>query len=270
MSEQTANALASQICIVVAVNDDAALAHNLMQSDLVARHGVPVHFERGASSASVAYNRGIDGTDAPLIIFVHQDVYLPSRWLDDLARALDAVSRLDPNWGLLAPFGVSRDLAKHRGEVWTTSLSRRVGDPVDPDHPISAQSFDELAFVMRRVAGLRFDEGLPLFHLYGTDIVQTAWAAGVGAYIAHLPTVHNDGFHGKLGADFTAGYTYVRRKWWAQLPLRTPVVRIRWHGLDLPLYRLRAARSMAGRRAMAGDTDADPRGISARCGWDAD
>ena len=38
------------------------------------------------------------------------------------------------------------------------------------------QSFDELLIVLRRDSGLRFDEGLPGWHMYGTDIVQTARA----------------------------------------------------------------------------------------------
>ncbi len=262
------SAFLQDLAVVAAVNDTSSLARNLMQSDLIAQQGVPVHVEQGAPSAAIAYNRGLDATEAPLVLFVHQDVYLPPTWPRDLMQAVAVLDRVDPTWALVAPFGIARDAPRHRGDVWTTSLSRRVGEPVDPHRPIPAQSFDELAFVMRRSAGLRFDEGLPLFHFYGTDIVQTAWAAGAGAYIAHMPVVHNDGFHGYLGADFTAGFHYIRRKWRAALPLRSPVVRIRWHGLDLPLYRWRARRSLEKRRAMAGSTDVDPRTMAVRCGWE--
>lgn len=254
------------LCIVVASNDEACLQRNLLVSDIVARQGVTLHVERGTPSASVAYNRGLDATDAPIVIFAHQDVYFPPGWENLLAAAIATMQATDPDWALLAPFGIAEDTATHRGDVWTTSLSRRVGEAAPI--PIMAQSFDELVIVMRRASGLRFDEALPLFHLYGTDIVQTARAAGKGAYIADMPVVHNDGFHDRLRADFAAGYHYVRRKWRARLPLRTPVIWIRWHGLSLPLYRLRAARSIARRLAVAGDTQADPKLYAAKCGWE--
>lgn len=257
-------ALTDQVCIVVASNDEASLQRNLMASDMI-RGGVPVHVERGAPSAAIAYNRGLDATDAPYVIFAHQDVYFPPGWPAHFARALAALGAADPDWALVAPFGMAQD-GTHRGDVWSTSQSGRVGTPAPM--PVPAQSFDELVIVLRRDSGLRFDEALPLYHLYGTDIVQIARAAGRGAWVADLPVVHNDSFHARLGPDFTAGYHYVRRKWRHALPLRTPVVKIRWHGLDLAHYRLRAARAFDRRRAKAGDTTTDPRVFSAQCGWE--
>ncbi len=251
------------ICVIVACNDAASLSRNLLASDLIAGQGVPVHVERGAVSASAAYNRGLAATTAAIVIFAHQDVYFPPGWEARLAEAIAAVEELDPDWALLAPFGIS-DHGAHIGDVWTTSLSRRVGQAVT--EPTPAQSFDEMVIVLRRASGLRFDEALPLFHLYGTDIVQTARAAGKGAYVVDLPLVHNDNFHGRLGADFTAGYHFIRRKWRARLPLRTSVLWVTWHGLSLPIYRLRAARSLEKRRAMAGDTRTDPRLFARQCG----
>lgn len=255
--------LLSRLSIVVASNDQECLQRNLMASELIARHDVPVHVERGAPSAAIAYNRGLDATSGDYVIFAHQDVWFPPGWQAGLAAAIAALDAQDPDWALLAPFGMSPE-GEHRGDVWSTSQSARVGRPVT--EPLSVQSFDELVIVLRRSSGVRFDEGLPLYHLYGTDIVQIARAAGRGAYVAHLPLVHNDGFHARLGADFGAGYHYVRRKWKAALPLRTPVVKIRWHGLDLALYRLRAARSIKRRHAMAGDAGADPRVYARVCG----
>lgn len=252
-----------QVCIVCASNDEECLTRNLMASPMIAEGGVPVHVERGAPSASIAYNRGLDATTAPYVIFAHQDVYFPPHWEEKLAATIARLDTEHPEWALVAPFGMSLD-SRHIGDVWSTSQSDRVGAPVSA--PTEVQSFDELVIVLRRDTGIRFDEKLPLYHLYGTDIVQIARAAAKGAYVADLPVVHNDGFHEKLRADFTAGYTYVRRKWRHALPLRTPVVKIRWHGLDLPYYRLRAARSVEARRAMAGDAMTDPREFARQCG----
>lgn len=255
----------ADLCVVVASNDEDCLRRNLLASDMIASGAVPVQVERGAPSASVAYNRGLDATAAPYVVFAHQDVYFPPGWDRALCAAIDRLNRDDPAWALVGPFGMSLD-ARHVGEVWTTSLGRVVGSP--PDAPLPVQSFDELVIVLRRDSGLRFDEALPLWHLYGTDIVQIAAAAGRRAYVAHLPVVHNDGFHDRLRADFTAGYDFIRRKWRDRLPLRTPVVWVTRWGMALRIYRLRAWRSLERRRAMALDPGGDPRLHSAACGWE--
>ena len=256
----------TELAIVATCNDEESFARNLMASPIVA-NGVPLHVERAAPSAAIAYNRGLDATRARYVLFVHQDVYLPPRFADDLAAAIRAVEVEDPDWGVIAPFGMSAD-GVHLGSVWSTSQGARIGREVERPHPVV--SVDELAFLLRRNSGLRFDEDLPGWHLYGTEIVQTARAAGRGAYVAPLPMVHNDKFHARLGADFTRGYHFVRRKWRHAMPLRTPVLWIRRHGLDLPFYRFRAWRSLDRRRAKAGDVSTDPRVFSAVCGWEGE
>lgn len=250
---------------VAAVNDEESLARNLARSPMIASGAVPLRVERGAPSAAAAYNRGIAATDAPVLLLVHQDVYFPEGFEDRLAAAIAAVEARDPLWGVIGAYGVDADGAGH-GRLWSSSVGGLMGRPADP--PVPVESLDELLLVMRRGAGLLFDEDPPLWHLYGTDIVQAARAAGAGAWAADLPLVHNDGFHGRLGPDFAAGYHHVRRKWRRRLPIRTPVVRVDRWGLGLPIYRLRAARSYARREAMALDTAADPRLYAARCGWE--
>jgi hypothetical protein len=254
------------LCNVTATNDEFYLQNNLLASAMI-QGGIPLQIERGAISAAAAYNHGLDSTDAPIVIFAHQDVYFPPGWERLLLQTLAKLERQDPDWALVAPYGISRQ-GEHVGEVWSTSIGRRLGGPFDT--PVPAQSFDELVIVMRRSSGLRFDEGLPGFHLYGTDIVQTALARGKGAYIAWLPVVHNDKFHGALGEDFAASYHYARRKWRHCLPLRTPVEWIRWHGMSLKWSRWLDQRSIETRRALAGDSRTDPRLFSRACGWETE
>ena len=213
-------------------------------------------------------NRDVNSIAPPqhnhLVVFVHQDVYLPEGW-DALLRARVAeVEALDPDWAMLGSFGVGLDNLG-LGPVWSTSLGAVVGRV--PSVPAPVQSYDELLMVMRRSSGLRFDEGLPGFHLYGTDIVQEALSRGLGCYVAALPAVHNDRYHGQLGDDFAAGFHYVRRKWRARLPLYSPILRIARHGLDLRRVRRSNASSVAVRHALAQPTDTDPRVYAGLCGW---
>ena len=248
---------------VSAVNDEASLALNLARSPMIASGRVPLHVERGAPSAAAAYNRGMDATDAPVLLLVHQDVYFPEGWEDRLAAAIAAVEAVDPDWGVIGAYGVDAARAGW-GRLWSSSIGGPMGRRAE--RPVPVESLDELLIVMRREAGLRFDEDPPLWHLYGTDIVQAARAAGAGAWVADLPVVHNDSFHGRLGADFAAGYHHVRRKWQHRLPLRTSVLQVDRWGLGLPLYRLRAARSWHRRKAMALDPSVNPRTYAARFG----
>lgn len=251
------------ICIVTASNDDECLTRNLMASDMVQTGNVTVHVERGAPSAAVAYNRGLAATTAEVIVFAHQDVYFPRGWEDQLARVVETMEMQDPNWAIIAPCGISVD-GQYIGDVWSSSLGGRIGAPLGKPHPV--QSVDELVIVMRRASGLRWDEDLPNFHMYGTDIVQTALAAGQGAWVVDLPVVHNDSLKIRLGADFATCYRWMQRKWRTKLPIQSTVMKITRLGLALPLTRRVARRSLEHRRTLAVDPMADPRLYAAKSG----
>ncbi len=253
------------ICVAVASNDPDILARNLMASDLIACEFVDLRIDKNAASAASAYNQIMDQSEAEIFIFAHQDVYFPPGWETRLLKAIDDVQAVDPNWAVLAPTGISMD-DEHVGAVWSTSQGAIVGRVVK--NPVPAQSIDELVVVLRRSSGVRFDDMLPGFHLFGTDIVQNARAAGKGAYICNLPLVHNDAFHDRLGADFAKGYGMMRRKWQANLPLKTTVLDVTRSGVAWSLYRVRAANSVAARAAKASDNLVDPRIYSDVCGWE--
>lgn len=250
------------IALICASHSDAILDANLRRSACIGP--VPLHVEKGAPSASIAYNRGLDATIAPYAVFTHHDVYLPPGWDNLLLARIAELNASDPNWALFGSFGVGLDGA-HVGPVWSSSLGHIVGRV--PMAPVPVQAYDELLIVMRRDAGLRWDESLPGWHMYGTDIVATARAAGRGAYAGALPCIHNDRYHAALGEDYRACYRYMQRKWAGQLPLRTPITKISRSGLHL--WRdLRAARKSASfREGMAVGTETAVETLAERCGW---
>ena len=253
-----------RLAVVVACNDDEILESNLMRSPMIALGGIPVHVERGAASAGIAYNRGLSATSAELVVFAHQDVYLPLGWETLLHARIAELQQSDPDWALLGSYGVD-DTGAHYGPVWSSSIGSIIGriSPV----PIAVQSFDEHLFVMRRSAGFAFDENLPGFHLYGTDIVQMVRKSGRGAYVMPLPLIHNDRFKGQLGNDYLEAFRYMQRKWKDVLPLVSPVAKISWHGLQLARSRWRNMRSRVSRREIAAPTECDPRVYADLCGW---
>lgn len=252
-----------RLAVVTASHSDAILNANLARSPLFAA-GVPLHVERNAPSATIAYNRGLDATTAPCIVFAHHDVYLPPGWDRLLAARIAEVEAQDANWGLIGAFGIATDAA-HIGPVWSSSLGMIVGRV--PLSPVPVQSFDEMLIVLRRASRLRWDQALPGWHMYGTDIVQAARAKGITSYAPGLPCIHNDRYHEALGQDFTDAYRFMQRKWRSTLPLRTPITKISRSGLHLLRDRWDARGSEGFRANMAVGTDTPPETLAARCGW---
>jgi hypothetical protein len=252
----------SQFQIICASHSETILDANLGRSPCLAT--IPLHVERGAPSASIAYNRGLDATTAPYLIFAHHDVYLPPGWDRVLTERLAELDAQDPNWALFGTFGVGLDHS-HIGPVWSSSLGQIVGRV--PLSPAPVQSFDELLIILRCDSGIRWDDQLPGWHMYGTDIVATARAKGRTAYAGALPCIHNDRYHDALGGDYKECYRYMQRKWASTLPLRTPITKISRSGLHL--WRdLRAAKKSASfRERMAVATDTPVETLADRCGW---
>lgn len=245
-------------------NDAQVLSENLMRSPMVRAGGISVDVETGARSAASGYNRILDRTAGPFVILAHQDVYLPEGWDRLLAARIAEVAAVDPDWGVIAAYGIGYEGAGW-GPVWSTSIGQIVGR-VALD-PVPIQSADELLIVLRRHEALRFDEDLPHFHFHGLDIVQTALSRGHGAYAAALPLIHNDAFKPRMDENFDRGYNYMRRKWRAVLPLQSPTVKIAWHGLHLRAVKRRMKESFETRQAITENARRDPVFYAERCGW---
>ena len=253
----------SDIAIACASNSDAILTANLMASPALGA-GLPVHVERNAPTATIAYNRALDATTAEIVVFAHHDVYLPLGWDKLLLARLNDLAKRHPDWALAGAYGVAPDYRQF-GPVWSSSLGQIIGRV--PQQPEPVQSFDEMLIVLRRSSGLRFDPDQPDWHMYGTDIVQQARVAGRGAFAVGLNCIHNDRFHGHVGGAFADCYHYMQRKWPQFLPIRTPVTKISRSGLHLWRERWNMRNSLKYRIVDAVDTGTPPAMLAAHCGW---
>ncbi|MHB1305955.1 MAG: glycosyltransferase [Limisphaerales bacterium] len=204
---------------VVAVNDEMVLRSSLLGSPELISGGFEISVQRGADSAARAYNRGIETTQSDMLVFVHQDVYLPNGWLDDVRAVIGRVASMDPNWGVLGVFGVT---AQGMGSGWlySTGLGRVLGGPF-PD-PQVVRTLDEVLLVIRRSSGLRFDPNIPGFHMYGTDLCLQAESRGLRSYVMPCFLVHNSNGIKRLPKAFWLAYLAVRRKWGERLPIHAP------------------------------------------------
>ncbi len=225
-------------CFVAAVNNEDTLNENLLRSPVLNSREARLVSKWNYISASAAYNSGLDQANADTIIFVHQDVYFPEGWERSLLAALSEIESSDPNWGVVGLYGVKAD-GTHVGRVWSSGIGRELGETLDK--PVAVKTIDELVIILNRRSGLRFDERLPGFHLYATDIAQMASEKGKGVYVIDAPVVHNSVPVLSLGGAYTKAYLYLRRKWRQRLPIVTTVTTISVTGWSLWRTRLRMA-----------------------------
>ena len=218
--------------VVAAISDAKILERDLLKSPELNRREYDYVCISGAENMAEAYNKGIDiMAKKDIIVFCHQDVYLPEAWL---FRLLKLVREYPDNWGVVGPFGMKWD-GTHSGRVWDSGLARELYfDNIDDSH---VTSFDELVLVLNNKKGLRFDPNLPNFHLYGTDIALIATAMGLHNRVINHPVVHNSKAIFWLGRDYKQSYKYVSEKWQAQLPIHTPCCVV--HKFPWPLYKKR-------------------------------
>jgi hypothetical protein len=218
------------VTFVVAVNKRDVLEKNLLLSPcLRGLHSHQVIFQENFSSATAAYNDAIDKSVNDVIIFCHQDMFFPSAWMAQFQRTLELMQSKDPNWGVLGCWGAARD-GQYHGYVYSSGLGL-IGRPSEP---VEIQTLDEIVLVLRKSSGLRFDDKLPHFHLYGTDICLRAGKLGMKCYAMSAVCVHNTYQDFNLPPEFFECCDYVRRVWRESLPIQTPCIRIT--NTNIPVY----------------------------------
>lgn len=247
--------------LIAAVNDDAILQACLSRSPDVATGRLSLTTIRNANNMAQAYNQGLDQTSGRYAIFAHQDVYLPAGWLDKAIAALSNLEAVQPDWMVAGPYGVRED-GTHAGCVWDVGMDTELGECGFAPTPVV--SLDELLLIVRRDADYRFDADLPHFHLYGTDIVQTALSEGRSAWALDMPVVHNSQIVASLAGGYTKAHHYMRRKWRHRLPIPTTVTPLTHN----PFRILKARWSMRGAPERDGTLLADAVKVAKRAGYE--
>lgn len=245
--------------LVVAANDEAVLRHTLLASPVIDSN-CQVVINRGYRNAGEAYSAGLAQAKNEIVVFAHQDVYLPADWMRSVRLSLDQLADHDPHWGALGVFGVSEGpRPANTGFCYSTGLRSIVGASFH--RPIQAHSLDELVLIVRRSSGLAFDTTLPGFHLYGADICMQAESLGMKSYIIPAFCIHNSNGVRHFPADFWRAYLAMRRKWSARLPIRTcctTITRLGFPAIKAMLCDLRDA--LLGSRQLGTRVD-DPQSL---------
>jgi glycosyltransferase involved in cell wall biosynthesis len=229
------------------VNDRDVLRCNLFRSPNIQRAPVTqILLKENWPSAGRAYNAAIDEAVNDIIVFVHQDIFLPDGWLANLTRCLDVMTQGGIDWGVLGCFGVSAGAPRGVGRIYSTGWGR-IGRYITG--PEAVDTLDEIVLVLRKSSGLRFDDALPYFHLYGADLSLAARAMGKTSYAFPGYCVHNTNQLLTLPSEFYACYRYLKQKWSRFLPVQTSCIRI--SRFDGPLHLRRLQETYAAIRGKA-------------------
>lgn len=208
--------------VAALVNNEELYLRCLGSSPDISKRAYDYRIE-GARSASIGYNQAIRDSKTRYVILVHQDVLLPAGWFDQLTTIINRATSEYPNWAVLGAYGISVN-GEHKGHVYCTATGNVLGGQIYGF--IKAQSLDELCLVIDTHANLLFDEELPGFHLYGTDICQRAELIAKCALIADLYCIHNTNAYGYLPVDFWKAHKHIRKSHRNNLPIITPCTRI--------------------------------------------
>jgi hypothetical protein len=223
-----------KITFVVAVNNRSVFEGNFLQSPCVqATQNCEIIAQEGFPSAATAYNAAIDRASNDLVVFCHQDIFLPESWISDLQIAVEHLEVQDPTWGVLGTYGETLN-DQGRGYIYSSGRSL-LGRPLP--HPVEVQTLDEIVLIVRKSSGLRFDDRLPHFHLYGADICLRAAQHGKKSYAIPAFCIHNTNQTLVLPKEFYASYRQLKRVWKRALPIQTTCIRVT--RFDVPLYRRR-------------------------------
>lgn len=193
-------------------------------------HSHQILVQRDFVSASRAYNDAIEKAHNDLIIFAHQDMIFPQSWLSQLERALEYLEATNPRWGVLGCYGKARN-GDGVGHVYSPGRGD-VGGSFEV--PTEVQTLDEIVLIIRKFSGLRFDDDLPHFHLYGADVCLTAAKMGMKNYAIPAFCVHNAHQYLVLPKEFYDCCHHIKRVWKEALPIHTTCLTIT--RLNLPMY----------------------------------
>ncbi|CUR60920.1 putative glycosyltransferase-like protein [metagenome] len=205
------------VTFVACVNDDLQLANNLLASPVLGA-GSPHQLltYRGMTSAAEGLNRGLHDAEHDLVVFIQQDIFIPSWWPARLQRQWELASADTPP-SLAGPFGVR----------YREGGREHVGHAVDRDHllrmerplPAPVDGLDELVLIVPRDTDLRVEPRVG-WHLYGTDLALQVHRAGGWTAVLDLPCHHNSLYH-----DLDDGYHHSEAVlagiWPAELPIVT-------------------------------------------------
>jgi hypothetical protein len=201
--------------IICSANMPEVLNSNLLKSPGILEHEIITIF--GAKNVPTAYNKAVSIASEEILIFVHQDVFLPESFFPDLRSSIAKLE--SENWGVLGPIGVIGEKARYLGNI--SDRGSIIGEK--ENLPSEVQTLDEVMLIVKK-CDAHFDENIPTkHHMHGADICMRAFSLGKKNFAIDSFCYHNSSTGYFVPPDFYIASAYVREKWINYLPIITTV-----------------------------------------------
>jgi len=214
-----------------AVNDDAVFEKYLARSPDVATQGCQIlRGERSAAGVnSILFDCNVK-VSAPIVVYVHQDVFLPKGWLENFQRQWHKadLAMVPSAVAVAGIYGVkTKSPDPHIPETRAGHLLDR-GRLLHEPHglPCAVDSLDECLVAIDPRAKIFVDPALG-WHFWATDLCLQAQARGLSAVVLDVYLEHwSTQSHSHLPASYAVSREIFRKKWGARLPIVTPTERV--------------------------------------------
>jgi hypothetical protein len=202
---------AEPVSFVVCVNDPPQLQTNLLASpDLALGSPHEVLAVGNCRTAAEGFEQGLRRARHPLVIYVHQDLYLPRGWVRRFREQYRLAQEQHGPPGVAGVWGFAR----------IPGGFARVGTAIDKDRllcpkilplPARCETLDEIVLAFPRDTPLRFDPQLG-FHAYAGDVCLTAETMGLPVVALDALCLHNQ-LSVAVPPAFTESAALLGRKW---------------------------------------------------------
>lgn len=147
------------------------------------------NFNGEYTSCSNALNIGLSLSESEYVILCHQDIRVPSTWLNDILEKIKVFIMNDVNFGVLGIAGCWSYKNDSNGIDFLTGNTHKI-----PFKEV--QCLDELCLIVKNNSKIKFDEiNFPHFHCYGSDLCLQYLSKGYRNFAINTPCVHlSDGF----------------------------------------------------------------------------
>lgn len=210
---------------ITCATDPEVLRNRLLASPCLAERHYGLSIYLDAASAAAAFNKEIEQlSGVEWLVWVHQDVFLPSGWDQQFISALHAAAGIFPRLAVAGVYGI----------VGASVAAQRAGHLLDRGCllkeplalPCRVDSLDELLFAVRGNSGLQLDPALR-FDFYASDLALMAMernlqAVVVDAYCEHWSSTPQDAAisTGLFDRILASGKVF-EKKWAHRLPFAT-------------------------------------------------
>lgn len=205
---------ARDLSVATITHDRSILERDLGRSPILNAGTHEFTIVENARSAASGLNECMRRTKREIVLLVHHDVYFPPAFETQIEHALRVMEERDPNWGVLGVAGARLEggTLRYHGCIFDGVTPRRWGYPWNL--PIEVDTLDELLLIVRRPAGLQFDETIPGFHGYGAQICLAARRKGLRNYAVLADCEHHSQSSGwSPDQEYLFTHAYVAQRW---------------------------------------------------------